>query len=175
VSGPIVLAVDDNAATLYANRRLLLQAGFEVWEATTGHEALEKARQRPDVVVLDIKLPDMTGLEVCRRLKHDPATASIPVLHLTATYGAGQDQAAALEGGADAYLTHPLEPIVLVATIRALLRGRAAENRRARSRRGGRRPSTPSATGSCSSTRTPGSSAATRPWRACARPRRTSC
>src|SRR5262249_19826452 len=72
--------------------------------------------------------PDISGFEVCRTLKRDPGTAPIPVLHLTATYGAGSQQAAALEGGADAYLTHPVEPIVLVATIRSLLRAREAEN-----------------------------------------------
>jgi signal transduction histidine kinase len=126
---PVVLAVDDHAPQLYANAKILRKEGFEVWEASTGEEALEKVRQQPDMVLLDIKLPDVNGLEVCRRIKLDPATSSIPVLHLTATYGAGEDQAAALEGGADAYLTHPVEPIVLVATIRALLRGREAETR----------------------------------------------
>jgi PAS domain S-box-containing protein len=126
---PVILAVEDHPATLYANTALLRKEGFEVREARTGCEALEKARLGPDLVLLDIKLPDMSGLEVCRRLKRDPATASIPVLHLTATYGEAADQAAALEGGADAYLTQPLEPIVLVATIRALLRAREAETR----------------------------------------------
>ena len=124
-----ILVVDDHPAQLYATAKALREEGFEVWEAETGKAALEKARQMPDLVLLDIKLADMSGIEVCRRMKHDPGTASIPVLHLTATYGAGQEQAAALEGGADAYLTHPVEPIVLVATIRALLRAREAENR----------------------------------------------
>jgi PAS domain S-box-containing protein len=127
-----ILAVDDQPAALYATSRVLRNAGFEVWEATTGREALDRVRDGPDLVLLDIKLPDMTGLEVCQRIKGDPATSSLPVLHLTATYGASEEQAAALEGGADAYLTHPVEPIVLVATIRALLRAREAE---AKSRR----------------------------------------
>jgi PAS domain S-box-containing protein len=124
-----VLVVDDNPAQLYASARMLRKEGFEVWEARTGEEALDQVRKRPDVVVLDIKLPDISGLEVCRRIKQDSGIASIPVLHLTATFGAGEDQAAALEAGADGYLTHPVEPIVLVATIRALLRGREAEQR----------------------------------------------
>ncbi len=124
-----ILAVDDEPAALYATSRVLRNAGFTVWEATTGAEALARTREGPDLVLLDIKLPDMTGLEVCQRIKQDPLTAGVPVLHLTATYGAGVEQAAALEGGADAYLTHPVEPIVLVATVRALLRAREAESR----------------------------------------------
>src|SRR5207249_4223167 len=120
----VILAVDDHPGQLYASAKVLRDEGFEVWEAETGQDALQKVKQKPDLVVLDIKLPDISGLEVCRRIKQDPGTAAIPVLHLTATYGAGQEQAAALEGGADAYLTQPVEPIVLVATVRALLRDR---------------------------------------------------
>jgi PAS domain S-box-containing protein len=125
----VILAVDDHPAQLYASTKVLRDEGFEVWEAGTGHDALQRVKEKPDLVLLDIKLPDMSGLEVCKRIKQDPRTAAIPVLHLTATYGAGQEQAAALEGGADAYLTQPVEPIVLVATIRALLRAREAETR----------------------------------------------
>src|SRR5262245_27793737 len=123
---PTVLVVDDAEAARYANTRLLRDAGFAVREARTGKDALDLARSA-DVVLLDIKLPDMSGLEVCRRLKADPTTAALPVLHPTATYGAGEDQAAALEAGADGYLTHPVEPIVLIATVRSLIRAREAE------------------------------------------------
>jgi len=125
----VILAVDDYPGQLYASAVVLRDAGFEVWEAATGEAALQKVKQKPDLVMLDMKLPDMSGLDVCKRIKQDPATAAIPVLHVTATYGDGRQQAAALEGGADAYLTHPVEPIVLVATIRALLRAREAEAR----------------------------------------------
>jgi PAS domain S-box-containing protein len=124
-----VLVVDDHESQLYATTRMLRKEGFQVLEASSGEDALTKAHQKPDVIVLDIKLPDISGLEVCKRLKHDPRTAAIPILHLTATYGNGQEQATALEGGADAYLTQPVEPIVLVATVRALLRAREAESR----------------------------------------------
>jgi PAS domain S-box-containing protein len=125
----LILSVDDDDAARYTTSRVLRQAGFQVQEAASGAEALAFARRVPDLVLLDIRLPDMSGLEVCRRLKQDPATAAIPILHLTATYGASSDQAAALEGGADAYLTQPVEPTVLVATIKALLRIREAEAR----------------------------------------------
>jgi len=124
---PTILAVDDEPAARTATTRVLRSAGFAVWEASTGAEALERARHGPDLVLLAIRLPDMTGLEVCQRIKRDPATSGMPVLHVTATYGAGEEQAAALEAGADAYLTHPVEPIVLVATVRSLLRAREAE------------------------------------------------
>jgi PAS domain S-box-containing protein len=124
-----VLVVDDTEASLYALGRTLRQAGFLVWEASTGTEALARAHEGPDAILLDIKLPDMSGIEVCRRLKRDPATAGIPVLQMTATSGSSETQVEALEGGADAYLTHPVEPIVLVATIRSLLRAREAETR----------------------------------------------
>jgi PAS domain S-box-containing protein len=123
---PTILVVDDSEAARYATGRVLRNAGFTVREAGTGKAALDLARG-VDLVLLDIKLPDMSGLEVCRRLKQDSMTAALPVLHLTATYGAGEDQAAALEAGADGYLTHPVEPIVLVATVRSLLRAREAE------------------------------------------------
>jgi PAS domain S-box-containing protein len=123
----VVLVVDDTEAARYAARRALERSGFEVWEAATGAEALQKAARVPDAVVLDINLPDMSGLEVCRRIKNDPATRSVPVLHLTAAFGTSEDRATALDGGADAYLTQPVEPVVLVATVRALVRAREAE------------------------------------------------
>ena len=122
-----VLAVDDNEATRYLVTRMLRRAGFVVLEASTGHEALERMGEAPDIVVLDVRLPDMSGLEVCRRLKTAPATRTIPVLHLSASYTESDDKAVGLDGGADGYLTHPVEPSELVATVRALLRARDAE------------------------------------------------
>ena len=124
----LILSVDDNDASRYAIARTLEQVGFRVVEAATGDEGLRRARtDAPDLILLDVKLPDIDGFEVSRLLKADPVTASIPVLQMTATYGSKENWAAALDAGADAYLTHPAEPIVLVATIRALLRAREAE------------------------------------------------
>jgi PAS domain S-box-containing protein len=124
----LVLNVDDSEAGRYATSRALTQAGFRVVEASTGEQAVAVARaQDPDLIVLDVHLPDMSGLEVCSRLRADPATAGVPVLHLTATYASSDKWAAALDHGADAYLTEPVDPVVLVATVRALLRTRAAE------------------------------------------------
>ena len=124
----LVLSVDDNDASRYAIGRTLRQAGFRVIEAGTGMEALRRARaDAPDLILLDVKLPDIDGFEVSRRLKADVETASIPVLQITATYSSTEHWAEALNAGADGYLTHPAEPVVLVATIRALLRAREAE------------------------------------------------
>jgi signal transduction histidine kinase len=124
----LILSVDDNEASRYAIGRTLRQAGFRVIEADTGMEALRRARaDAPDLIMLDVKLPDIDGFEVSRRLKADVETASIPVLQITATYNSTEHWAQALNAGADGYLTHPAEPVVLIATIRALLRAREAE------------------------------------------------
>lgn len=119
-----VLNVDDYAAGRYATTRLLRQAGFEVLEAQTGSDALRRATENPDLIVLDINLPDIDGFEVCRRLKADPQTADIPVLQMSASYLGTENRVRGLEGGADAYLTQPVQPRELVATVNALLRSR---------------------------------------------------
>jgi signal transduction histidine kinase len=126
-AGQKILVVNDNEVGRYATARALQVAGFEVIEADTGGRALEIAAERPDLILLDVKLPDIDGFEVCRRLKSDPATGVIPVLHLSATFLDPDSQVRGLECGADGYLTYPLEPPVLVATIRAHLRARRAE------------------------------------------------
>jgi signal transduction histidine kinase len=124
-----ILVVDDNETARYAKVRILRVAGFETLEAGAGAETLRIAEERrPRLVVLDVHLPDVNGWEVCRRLKQNPATASIPVLQVSATFVSEEDTVRALEGGADACLTEPLEAPVLVATVRALLRARAAED-----------------------------------------------
>jgi DNA-binding response OmpR family regulator len=103
---------------------VLKQAGFEVIEASTGADALQKADVHPDLIVLDVNLPDVDGFEVCRRLKEAPATASIPVLYLSAAYRGPEHRVQGLELGADGYLTQPVDGRELVATVNALLRAR---------------------------------------------------
>lgn len=122
-----ILVVDDDEAKRYSITRLLTKQGFSVTEATTGGEALEKARARPDLVVLDVRLPDMNGFEVCRQLKEGPATAGILVLHMSATLVEAQHRTEGLNAGADGYLTDAVDPGEFLATIRALLRARNAE------------------------------------------------
>ena len=123
----VVLNVDDYEAGRYATSRVLRQAGFDVLEAGTGTEAVELAARQPDLVVLDVNLPDFDGFEVCRRLKADPATSGIPVLYLSALYYDLEHRIRGLEQGADAYLKQPVEPRELVATAHALLRARYVE------------------------------------------------
>jgi PAS domain S-box-containing protein len=123
-----ILVVDDNPASLYSTVRILRSAGFQVLEATTGTGALETvASQDIGLIVLDINLPDIDGLEVCRRLRAREQTAYLPIVHLTATFLASNDMDQGLVAGGDSYLTHPVEPSVLIATVRALLFARQAD------------------------------------------------
>jgi len=125
----LILVVDDNESGRYSKCRILRSAGYEVIEATSGEEALARVAERaPRLVVLDINLPGIDGWEVCRRLKADPSTASIVVLQMSATHVREEDMVRSLEGGADASLTEPVEPGVMIATVRALLRTRQAED-----------------------------------------------
>jgi PAS domain S-box-containing protein len=123
-----ILHVDDNEANRYATNRMLRHAGFNVIEAATGEAGLQSVAQaKPDLVILDVKLPDIDGFEVCRQIKTNPATTIIPVLHLSASFVESRDKAQGLDGGADAYLAQPVEPIELIATVKSLLRIRRAE------------------------------------------------
>jgi serine phosphatase RsbU (regulator of sigma subunit)/FixJ family two-component response regulator len=117
-----VLVVDDTPAHRYVMASWLRRAGFDVVEAGTGGEALARASTQVDAVVLDVNLPDVPGREVCRRLKADPATAHVPVLHVSATDIDAAARTAGLEGGADAYLPEPLDRDEFLATISALCR-----------------------------------------------------
>jgi len=126
---PRILVVDDEEATRYAQVWALRQAKFNVLEAATGQECLALLSEAPDLIVLDVLLPDISGFEVCRMIKANPATASIPVLHMSACYLSSADKTQGLELGADAYLIHPVEAPELLATVRALLRVRESEAR----------------------------------------------
>ncbi len=123
-----ILLVDDDEAKRYTIAKILGRANYLVQEAETGREALRLATTRPDLVVLDVRLPDIDGFEVCRRLKSDPATRAIPVLHISGTFVNIEDKVHGLESGADGYLTSVAEPLELIATVRALLRARRAED-----------------------------------------------
>lgn len=115
-----ILVVDDRPEARYATVRILAAAGYDVRETATGRDALRLARLSPDLIVLDIALPDMDGFEVCRRLKGDALTEQIPVLHKTSVYG-DEHRALGLAAGAAEYLAEPVEPTVLLSTIDRLL------------------------------------------------------
>ena len=110
-----ILNVDDHDGTRYATTRFLRKAGYQIIEAANGTDALKLAKRSPDLVILDVNLPDIDGFEVCRRLKSDRATSMIPVVHLSVTYQDDEAKVTGLESGADGYLTHPVEARVLVA------------------------------------------------------------
>lgn len=119
----LVLNVDDNDGARYAKSRILTHAGLRVIEASNGEDAIAKARsESPDLILLDVKLPDINGLEVCRRLKSDPQTRPILILQTSASYIDSADKIRALEDGADNYLVEPIEPDELIANVKALLR-----------------------------------------------------
>jgi len=128
-----LLIIDDNPATRYATARQLRSAGFRTREAATGAEGLKAADDSISAVVLDIHLPDIDGFDLCALLRSRPSTSRLPVLHLTAAYVTDEDKVRGLDSGADAYLTRPVEPAVLVATVQALVRTRVAEEAMRRS------------------------------------------
>ena len=123
-----VLVVDDREASRYTATHALTRSGFKVIEAATGKEALELSRQQPTVIILDVKLPDIVGYEVCRRIKANSQTSHIPVLQLSAAFLSNESKLYALESGADAYLIQPVDPVVLVATVKSLVRVHQAES-----------------------------------------------
>jgi PAS domain S-box-containing protein len=124
----LILNVDDSEEARYAKSCTLRLAGFEVFEAATGREALTQVRElKPDLVLLNVNLPDLSGLEVCRRIKEDSTTAAILLLQTSASSVDSHDKVRGLEGGADNYLVAPVEPQELIANVSALLRLRGVE------------------------------------------------
>ncbi len=120
--GETILVVEDNDITRYAIVEIINSAGFKTLEASTGREAMELMKEQPDLVVLDVGLPDTDGYTICRRIKENPVTSNIPVLHLSSTHKNPRAITRGMEAGADGYLTHPVEPDVLMAYIKSLLK-----------------------------------------------------
>ena len=118
-----ILNVNDSDAVRYMVSRMLKSAGYDVLEAGHGRVALQLiAERQPRLVVLDIKLPDINGLEICREIKSRPEMKSIKVLHTSAVFVSPEFKVKSLESGADGYLTHPFEQEELIATVASLLR-----------------------------------------------------
>jgi two-component system phosphate regulon response regulator PhoB len=119
-----ILVVDDEEDILELLTFHLEKEGYGVRNATTGEEALKEVkRKKTDLVILDIMMPGMSGLELCRRFKKDPETESIPIVMLSAK-GEEADIVTGLELGADDYITKPFRPRILLARIRSVLRRR---------------------------------------------------
>ena len=117
-----ILYCDDTEEQRYAMRRILEGAGYTVVEAATGAEALEKLSSTFLCVVMDVKLPDIYGYEVCRRIKANPLTSAIPVLQVSASFADPALRATGLQGGADAYVAQPVHSAELLSLVGALIR-----------------------------------------------------
>ena len=147
---------------------MLREAGFTVDEAPQrGRRLRAHRRATPDLILLDVDLPDMSGAELLRRLRAMPPTLAVPIVHVSATYVASHDIGAALDSGADGYLTLPVDAVELVATVRAVMRARRAEEAAHQFARQWQRPSTPSPTASACSIAPATCSAATAPSASC--------
>jgi two-component system alkaline phosphatase synthesis response regulator PhoP len=121
-----VLVVEDEPDVAELLRYNLQKEGWDVLTVADGADALRRAREtRPDVVLLDIMVPQLNGWEVCRRLKQDPETLAVPVIMVTGRVEEG-DKVLGFELGADDYVTKPFSPRELIARIRAVLRRRGA-------------------------------------------------
>ncbi|MHC4339268.1 MAG: response regulator, partial [Planctomycetota bacterium] len=116
-----ILVVDDNADNRYSMRLLL--SGYKVLEAASGGEGIELARkERPHCILLDVQMPDMDGFEVCRRLRADEETHSIPIILVTAHHRDTQSVVRGLAAGGDDYVSKPIAHQELLARVRAMLR-----------------------------------------------------
>ena len=117
-----ILVVDDYAGARYLRSRILTDASYEVVEAENGEEALRLAgTARPSLILLDVNLPDISGTEVCARLKRDPATSEIPIIQITGAWLSEDARRRGMASGADAYLTEPVDDVTLLREVVRLL------------------------------------------------------
>lgn len=130
MSNPRILIVDDQIHMLQGMSRILRNSGYEVLEASNAMECLNLAAEtNPDLILLDVVLPDIDGLEVCRRIKSDPQTKDIYVVLISSINILPENQADGLDQGADSYIVKPISNRELLARIKAMLRLKNAENR----------------------------------------------
>lgn len=124
-----ILIVDDDVDSLKLIGMMLARQGYDIAVANNGQQALSRAHSdQPDLIILDIMMPDMDGYEVCRRLRHDPTTQAIPIIMFTAKTMV-DDKVAGFEAGADDYLTKPTHPAELASRVKAVLARSAAQRK----------------------------------------------
>src|ERR1035437_7802607 len=118
-----ILVVDDVPVILQAYSEVLRAEGYEVWETSTGQQGLQAARERhPDLVLLDVMLPDLSGMEVCRQINADAALTDVFVVLVSGTATSVTHKVDGLETGADDYLVKPLDVAEFRARVRTILR-----------------------------------------------------
>ncbi len=126
-----IMIVDDDPDVLFATTRLVKKAGYTVMEASTGEAAIKTARdQKPDIILLDVVLPDIMGTELCRQIKADPRAGGGYVLLTSGMKTASDQQADGLDAGADGYIARPVSNRELIARINAMVRILTAERER---------------------------------------------
>jgi len=124
-----ILIVDDDVDSLKLIGMMLARQNYDIVVANSGQQALSRAHgDQPDLIILDIMMPDMDGYEVCRRLRHDPTTQAIPIIMFTAKTMV-DDKVAGFEAGADDYLTKPTHPAELASRVKAVLARSAAQRK----------------------------------------------
>ena len=113
-----ILIVDDYPGARYLRSRILSDAGYEVLEASTGTEAIRIARAtKPALILLDVNLPDISGVDVCVELKRDPATSTIPIIQITGAWISEESRQQGLASGANAYLIEPVDAHALLKAV----------------------------------------------------------
>ena len=121
MGGKRILLIEDNAVNRRLAQFLLKSKGYEVWEATTAPEAFATLKERrPDLILMDIQLPELDGLTATRHLKADPATQDIPVVAVT-SYAMKGDETRALEAGCSGYVTKPIDKTLFLDTVAKVL------------------------------------------------------
>ncbi len=124
-----VLVTDDDPTILELNSSLLKKAGYEVLQATTGQECLEVVRtHHPDLIVLDVMLPDVNGTDICRKVKSDPELQGPFVILVSGVQISSNEQAQGLSAGADGYLVKPVSKKEFIARVQAMERIKRAED-----------------------------------------------
>jgi CheY-like chemotaxis protein len=127
MSGKRILLIEDNAVNRRLAQFLLKSKGYEVWEATSAPEAFAALKERrPDLILMDIQLPEVDGLTATRHLKADPATQDIPVVAVT-SYAMKGDETRALEAGCSGYVTKPIDKTLFLDTVAKILAAAQAD------------------------------------------------
>jgi CheY-like chemotaxis protein len=117
-----ILIVDDDISGLYMLSFLLRSHNYEIFEATNGREGLNKARElKPDVILLDIQMPEMNGFVVCQQLKQEEEMKEIPIILFT-SYGMAGHKKKAIESGADGYIEKPVNPDVFISQVESIIK-----------------------------------------------------